>query len=480
MTEPPPAPAASVVSRHAGSLRGQLLRWLLLPLTALVIFNAINVYRNALDAADLAYDRTLLASSRAIAEEMHVQGARIVVDVPYAALDIFEGDTPGRLYHKVTGTQGEFISGYDDFPSVPAGTPRSDTYPALVHFYSATYRGEPLRIAALYQPVADGAVQGMALIQVGETLDARRLFTRLILLEALWPQAALVAAVALLAWFAVRAALRPLRELADDVEQRPPTDLSEFNPERVHKEVQPLVTAINHYTGRLQALVNTQRRFIADASHQLRTPLSVLKTQLGLGLRQPSIDPATRDMLTAAQATVDRATRLANQLLSRARTEQGIAMRRVVDVELVEVLKQSCLDIAEAAVAKGVDLSFEGAARAEVKGDPVLLQELIVNILDNAIRCTPQGGQVRVSVHDRQDVTGFTVEDSGPGIPAAEREQVFQPFYRGTGARAAQSGTSGLGLSIAREIAQAHGAEIVLDDSPAGGLSVTVRFASRC
>jgi two-component system sensor histidine kinase TctE len=236
----PPAP---VFRRRAGSLRGQLLRWLLGPLLVLVALNTISVYRNALDAADTAYDRSLLASTRALAERVSVVDGKVVADVPYVALDSFETDTLGRIYYKVTGIAGETVSGYADLPPVPANVPRSEAYPALVRFYHANYNGQPVRIAALLQPVYDDSMRGIALIQVGETLEARRVLSNQILFDTLLWQALLLAAVALLVWFAVRLVLQPLMRLKIAVETRGPNDASDVDPALVHKEVRPLVAA---------------------------------------------------------------------------------------------------------------------------------------------------------------------------------------------------------------------------------------------
>jgi two-component system, OmpR family, sensor histidine kinase TctE len=463
-------------ARRVGSLRGQLLRWLLLPLAALVIIDVVNVYHGALDAADLAYDRTLLASSRAIAERILVVDGQIKVDVPYVALDIFEADTPGRIYYKVTGPNGEFISGYDDFPPVPPGVRRSDMYPALVSFRHGQYHDQPLRIATLLQPVFEGGVRGMVEIQIGETLDARRVLTRKILVETLWREIALVLAVALLAWIAVRVALRPLLRLAADVEQRQPTDLSEFEPGRVHTEVRPLVAAINHYTSRLQRLLGAHRRFIADAAHQLRTPLAVLKTQSEVALRETE-PGAIREVVAAQRATIDRTVELANQLLALARAEQGIVAQRFEAIDAAELVKRLCLDLAPEAVHRGIELGFESATPAHVVGDPVLLRELVSNLVGNALQYTPDGGRVTVRVEGDDAGATVEVEDTGPGIPAAEREKVFEPFYRIPGTPGAGGPSrSGLGLAIAREIAGAHGASIELADAPGHGLRVVVRF----
>ena len=465
---PPPA--------QLGSLRGQLLRWLLIPLAVLVAINAVSVYRNALDAADLAYDRSLLASTRALAERVSIVNGRVVADVPYLALDSFETDTLGRLYYKVTGISGEFVSGYDDLPPVPAKTPRSDIYPALVRFYHASYRGTPVRIAALLQPVYDDSMRGIALIQVGESLDARYDLSRKILLDTLWRQAALVLAVALLSWFAVRFVLRPLMRLTDDVASRAPTDLSGFDAALVHREVRPLVHAMNGYMDRLHALIGGQRRFIADASHQLRTPLTVLKTQAELALR--ASDPAVmREIVEGIARTTDATVHLANRLLTMARAEHGVAEGQLVAVSLSDTARQVGMALAMAAVGKDIDLSLEAEQPVTVAGNALLLHELLANLLDNAIRYTPAGGRVTLRVLPAGDGAALLeVEDSGIGIVAGERERVFAPFYRAPGAQQVNASGAGLGLTIVRDIAALHGARIMLDDNEHGGLTVRVYF----
>jgi two-component system sensor histidine kinase TctE len=457
------------------SLRGQLLRWLILPLLALVAIDAVSVYHNALDAADLAYDRSLLASTRALAERVSISNGKVIADVPYVALDSFETDTLGRLYYKVTGVNGEFVAGYDDLPPLPKNVPRSDVYPALVHFYHANYRGEPVRIAALFQPVYDDTMRGIALIQVGESLDARRDMWRKILFDTLWRQTILVAATASLAWIAVRFVLRPLMRLKNDVEARAPTDLSDFDPALVHREVRPLVEAVNGYMGRLQALINGQRRFIADASHQLRTPLTVLKTQAELALRES--DPqAMRAIVQSIANTTDATVHLANRLLMLARAEHGAAEGQMHPVSLVDAARRVGLELAQAAVKKGIDLSFEADRDVTVHANELSLHEMIINLVDNAIHYTPSGGKVALRVAADPE-PHLEVEDSGPGIALAERERVFAPFYRVSSAQEANAGGTGLGLAIVRDIAASHCARIELDDAGEGcGLKVVVRF----
>lgn len=462
-----------------GSLRKQLLRWLILPLVALVALNAVSLYRDALEAADVAYDRSLLSSTRALAERVSVQNGKVVANVPYVALDSFETDTLGRIYYKVTGLDGETVSGYGDLPPVPANIARSDLYPALVRFYHATYNGEPVRIAALLQPVFDDSMRGIALIQVGETLDARNALSRDILFNTLWRQALLVLAVAALVWFAVRLVLRPLMRLKNEVETRPLSDLSTIDQALVHKEVRPLVAAMNGTMARMQDLVASQRRFIADASHQLRTPLAVLKTQAALALRENDLQ-AMRAIVASIAGTTDSAIHLANRLLTLARIEHGGGSGQMTPVALAAVAGQVGLELALPAVQKGIDLALEVAdgEQATVVGQDLLLHELVSNLVDNAIRYTPHGGSVLLRLQRSGDRVLLEVSDSGPGIAPSEYDKVFMPFYRAQATLEANPGGTGLGLAIVRDIATLHGATLALDRADSGGLKVTVVFAA--
>ena len=476
-------------TRRLGSLRNQLLRWLLIPLVMLVLLDAVFVYRNALDAADMAYDRSLLASTRALAERVSIDGGKVVADVPYVALDSFETDTLGRIYYKVTGIHGELVSGYGDLPAVPANVPRSQNYPALVRFYHADYHGKPIRIAALLQPVYDDSMRGIALIQVGETLDARRGLSNQILLDTLTWQAAMVLVMAALVWFAVRLVLQPLMRLKTEVETRALSDLSDVDPALVHREMRPLVSAMNGSMARLQQLIASQRRFIADASHQLRTPLTVLKTQAELALRacdrqpdNPQAVAALRDIVASIAATTDSTVLLANRLLTLARIEHGGEHLLMDTVSLRELAQQVGLEMAMSAVGREIDLSLEADLDATVQGQALLLHELLVNLVDNALRYTPPGGSVALRVHPPgKPGQGpvLEVQDSGAGIPEAERERVFTPFYRVSSALERNPGGAGLGLAIVRDIAALHGARLELGTADNGqGLRVRVHFSA--
>jgi two-component system sensor histidine kinase TctE len=459
-----------------GSLRNQLLRWLIVPLVLLVAINAVSLYRDALAAADVAYDRSLLASTRALAERVAIRDGHVVADVPYVALDSFETDTLGRIYYKVTGLHGETISGFDDLPPVPPSVKRSEAYPALVRFYHADYNGEPVRIAALLQPVYDDSMRGIALIQVGETLDARRGLSRQILLSTLSRQAMLILAVASLVWFSVKLVLRPLMQLKTVVEERSVHDLSEIDQALVHREVRPLVRAMNGTMARMQNLIASQRRFIADASHQLRTPLTVLKTQAELALR--ANDPAAmRAIVESIANTTDATVHLANRLLTLARIEHGSEAAALADLSLTELVREVAMELAVPAVQKRIDLAFEASGDVQVRGQALMLHELVANLIDNAIRYTPVDGAVLLRVSALEHGAMLEVRDSGPGIASAERDKVFTPFFRAQATMEVNPSGTGLGLAIVRDIAAVHGAKITLEAGETGlGLTVLVAF----
>jgi two-component system sensor histidine kinase TctE len=448
-------------------------------LLVLVALNTFSVYRNALDAADTAYDRSLLASTRALAERVSVVDGKVVADVPYVALDSFETDTLGRIYYKVTGIAGETVSGYADLPPVPANVPRSEAYPALVRFYHANYNGQPVRIAALLQPVYDDSMRGIALIQVGETLEARRVLSNKILFDTLLWQALLLAAVALLVWFAVRLVLQPLMRLKIAVETRGPNDASDVDPALVHKEVRPLVAALNSSRLRMHMLINSQRRFIADASHQLRTPLTVLKTQAELALRE--CDKAGSD----PDAARDRAQHGRHHRLHRQPRQPP------ADAGPHRTSRRRQHRAGLAARDRAAGRAGTGHRRGQQQHRPVAGSGARRHGAGPglaAARTAGQPGRQRAALHAvrrrrhparKEDANSVTleVEDTGPGIAAAERERVFAPFYRAAATLEINPAGHGLGLAIVRDIATLHQATITLDDASTGsGLKVRITF----
>lgn len=456
---------------EAGSLRWRLLWNLGLLLTLLMVASGLSAYWNGRQAADTAYDRTLLASARTIAAGLSQQQGTLSAEVPYVALDTFAYDSAGRIFYQVNDTHQRLVSGYENLPAPPPGTPRTDAYPALARFYDAQYQGRDVRVVSLLKPVSEPGVSGMAEIRVAETQEARVSMARSLMADTLLRLGMLGAGALLLVWIMVSAALRPLERLRGAVAERALDDLRPLPDVEVQHELQPLVEALNHFTERLREQFSRQAHFIADAAHELRTPLAALKARVELGLRSRDAQQ-WRDTLEQAAQGTDRLTHLANQLLSLARVENGaraIAEGGAQRLDLSQLARELGLALAPLAYQQGVALALEADRPVWLLGEPTLLNELLNNLVDNALAHTPVGGNVILRVGEPGVLE---VEDDGPGIPAEEREKVFERFYR-----RGNSGT-GLGLAIVGEICKAHRATISLHEGAASGLRVRVAFPS--
>ncbi|WP_199087199.1 sensor histidine kinase [Bosea sp. ASV33] len=451
------------------SLRAELLAWLLLPLVAVVAFNGWSLHRDALRMADLITDRTLLASARVIAEQVKEADGRIEALIPPSALEMFASPDRDKVIYRVLSPSGELIAGFPDVVAPPA-QPRG-LEPA---YYEGTFRTEAMRAVALAQPVISKLAGGDALVIVATTLHGRDRLVDEIWQASLRDQFLLVGIAALLALLGLRRGLAPLLRLRDELRNRDPESLTALDRNGVQGELRPVIDALNHALERVQAYIALQRRFVADASHQLRTPLAVLKTQIALARRDD--DPQTRDeALAAIDGGVDGMARLVNQLLTLARAEPGGAALRKDMLDFNEVTRAALESLAGIAFDRAIDLSFEAApATLPIHGHVTLLRELVLNLVENALRHIPQRGTVAVKLEQSEAGILLVVEDNGPGIPEADRERVFQRFHRL--APAAVDGT-GLGLAIVREIVVAHDGTIALmETQPPPGLRVEVRL----
>jgi two-component system sensor histidine kinase TctE len=455
------------------SLRRRLMLGILVPVVAIVSVNTVSLYRQALRAADTAYDRTLLATAKSIGETLEVTSdgarARVKAEFPYSALEAFEADNRSRMFYRVTGFAGEMVSGFDDIPPWRGRIPNKPPYAALVDFYDEQYRGMPVRVAVLLQPVAGVAGQGMATIQVAETLELRRTLAQQILFATLWRQVALVVVIAIVVVWVVQRATRPVRRLSAELATRSAHDLAPVDAPDAPRELLPLVDATNELMARLARLLEHQKRFVRDASHQLRTPLAVLKTQLQSALRG-DVPPA--QALQEMGTTVERATRLANQMLALAKVEQVQAQGPLVPLPLADVVSDVALDLSPLIAAKNLDFELQ-AEPVEVRGHDWMLRELTRNLLSNAVRETAAGRRLLVVVGRDGDTPLLRVSDSGPGIAADALDRLFEPFHTGHPTEG-----SGLGLAICRSICDALGAGLVLANRTGGGLDAEVRFPS--
>lgn len=439
------------------SLRSQLLAGILLPVIACIALNMWWSYRASLQALHTAYDRTLLASAKTIGEQLDVQGydeqARIHALVPYSALEAFEADTRTRLYYRVSNLEGALISGFDDLPFWHGTIPAQPPYAALVDFYDSTYRNQPVRIAVLLQPVGSHQGRSMAVIQVAETLQLRHNLAWQLLTETLWQNAALLALLALTIMVVVQRITRSVREVGHAIGQRPRHDFHPLQRDTVPRELQPWVDGINRAIERLRDLLSHQKRFVRDASHQLRTPLAVLKVQVQ-SARQGDMPAATA--LQEIEATVDRATLLANQMLSLAKVEQ---LRQQPQSDKLTawdaIVREVALDLAPLIADKLLDFELQADTSIPLAAHEWMLRELVRNLLHNAIRHAPIGSALLVTLTLSPDCrhANLHIIDQGPGLSEELLQRLYQPFSAGS-----TSTGSGLGLAICLEIVQAlHG-----------------------
>ena len=452
------------------SLRVQLLGWLLIPLALLVSINTWVMYRNATDTATVVQDRMLLGAVRIIAEQTYYKNGELHVEVPPAALELFESASEDRVYYRVVSPRGTLLLGYAELASPPAPL-RADE---ATHF-DAAVRGEPVRVAALAQPLIGAPGQDPVLIEVAQTMQAHQALATQIWKQAVRQQLVLLAVAILLVWLGLHRGLRPVLRLRDHVLRRKPGTLEPLHGESVPRELVPLVSAMNGYVRRLDEHMAAHGRFVAYASHQLRTALTLLNTQVSYALR--SDDAASREeALRAIRDGVQRNIRLVNQLLMLFMAEAGSAQPlRQSEVNLAEVVQRVLEDLAALAQSKNIDLGFEQNGAATVRGTPTMLHELVANLVDNAIRYSSAGGVVTAAIESAGDRVTLRIEDNGPGIPLEHRERVFERFYR---VHDSGPGGAGLGLPIVREIAAASRGKVTLSDPPSGkGLLVSVTFA---
>ena len=471
--------------RDRRSLFGEILDWMLTPLLLLWPISMALTWLVAQNIAGKPFDRALEYNVQALAKLVVVKNNVVQFNLTAPAREILRADDTDRIYYQVMGTRGEFLSGEQSLPA-PPDEERADS--GEVRLREDTVQGGDVRVAYTWirLDVGDsGPPAQPVLVQVAETLEKRRTLAREIVKGTMVPQFVTLPLAVLLVWLALVRGIKPLALLEKRIRARKPDDMSPLDETGVPEEVVPLVASMNDLLSRLTVSLTTQKRFLADAAHQLKTPLAGLRMQADLAQRETDADELKKSLKHIGEASI-RATRTVNQLLSLARAEttgRALARQRV---DLAQIAADVIADSVPHAMEKRLDLGYDGPAAGELAtcldGNPTLLGELVRNLLDNAINYTPEGGQVtlRLMVDRFSGVVVLIVEDSGPGIAESERELVFQPFYRTLGTNV---DGSGLGLAIVLEIAQQHGASITIEDAgltghpQSPGTRVTVRFA---
>lgn len=432
------------------SLRTRLL-WLLFAAVALTaLIQALVTYRTARSKADDIFDQHMQQMAQSLRSGLPVAGPPSTTE---EAADEEDHDFMVQVWT---------ADGVRVFQSVRAALPER-TPPG---FSEVRFRGATYRVFSLQSRSQN--------IQVAQDMAARQKMASELAVRTVGSIVVMAPLLMLLVWWVVSRSLAPVARVRNQLAQRQADDLDEVNEAGLPDEIQPLVHELNLLFGRVRLAFQAQQSFVADAAHELRSPLAALKLQV-LGL-QRATGSAARDVAVGRlTAGIDRATRLIAQLLVLARQQASVAGGlRPEPVALADVVRQAVADVAPAASARRIDVGVAHADEVSLLGHAEALRILVRNVLDNAVKYTSQGGTVDVEVRGGVDGLELTVEDSGPGIPQADRERVFDRFYRiaGTGATG-----SGLGLAIVKSIADLHGAQLTLDRSERlGGLLVRVRF----
>lgn len=464
MTAPTPMADARTANAAPGSLRRTLLLYLgaLLAVFAVALLFAARGYGQR--AANRSYDHLLVSSALSIADSVALVDGQWQVDLPYAALDLLAMAPEDRVFYRVADSRGNLITGYGDLPAPPR---RPGTQPQL---FDAAYSGETVRFVVVGRSFAAASAQGEVQVQVGQTRRAREAVAQDMVNRALLAIGVLSGLLLALVAFGVHRAFRPLVRVERELSRREPSDLKPLDA-RVPREMDQMVAALNRFMERLSSSNETLRAFMAEAAHQMRTPLAALRAQAQLALD----DDDPEDMRRSLQAIERNAThmsRLLNQLLSDASVIHRSHLQRFAAVDLAETVHQALHEaLPQAGPAPRVQLAMT-AEPVQVHGDALLLREAIKNLVDNALKYGGDGPlQIALTVEGGQAV--LTIADHGGGIAAADAERVFERFARGEGAL---SGGAGLGLAIVKRVVDSHGGRIDLSNRPQGGLIATIRL----
>lgn len=452
------------------SLFGEIL-WMLTPLLFLWPLGIVVTHNFANQVANQPYDHALAENVSTITHLVKLIDGKVVVNLPEPARVFLHAGESDGTYYQVTGLRGELLVGDREIPMLPY----SETIAAgKVLFRDDEIHGERIRIA--YQFVVLKAQMPPLLIQVAETLKKRKDLARQIISGVIFPQFALVPLAVVLVYFGLTRGIAPLTRLQRSIQNRRPGDLAPISTQAVPEEIRPVISSFNDMMARLEQNLQAQQRFITDAAHQMRTPLTGLKmqTELALSESDPQLIHASLQQISAS---AERAVHLINQLLLLARAEAGHEKLYAFEtVDLEALARDATQEAVPRALDKDIDLGFEYSGwPLLIDGSPVLLRELMSNLIDNAIKYTSFGGRVTVRTC-AESFAIFEVEDNGCGISDADRELVFERFYRVLGSAA---DGSGLGLSIVREIAELHRASILLLPNPSGQGTIVRAVFSR-
>ena len=481
--------AVHFFQRGKRSLFGEILDWMLIPLLLILPLSLVLIWLVAQNTAGKPFDRALEYNVQALAQLVKVEKSKAHLNLPAPAREILRADDADIIYYQVLGIGGEYVAGERELPQ-----PYLEDKPLIgkVYIRADEYQGRDIRVAYLWVDLQTAQERRSGdqpvLIQVAETLEKRSTLATEIIKGVMLPQLLMLPLVVLLIWLALIRGTEPIKELEQRIRQRKSDDVSPLDLADVPREISPLIASVNDLLARLKDSMIIQKRFLADAAHQLKTPLAGLHMQADLALREGVSTEDLKHSLKQVGRCSVRATRTVNQLLALARAEATGSEVAKTPVNLARIVIESVRDALPQALDKRMDLGFDDTSRVRdgtLLGNAVLLKELVRNLLENAIHYTPERGVItaRVLQDHYSGALSVQVEDTGPGIPAAERERVLQPFYRMNDSLSNRVDGSGLGLAIVQAIARQHQAIVVVEDAHPSqdpvGTRLTIRFETR-
>lgn len=453
----------------SGSIRRRLLVQLVgsaALLATLLFFAVLGFARNV---AEESHDRILLASASSILDSISVQSGEVSVDIPYAALSMLGNVSDDRVFYRIAHPGG-MLTGYGDLPAGQAPIRSGEP-----HFETAEYKGESIRAVTVSRRLSVDGAPVPVQVSVAQTRSGQAALLERLFRSALFIGVGFFVLASALAFWSAQSSIKPLRSLAEAISRRGPKDLRPVA-RPVPSEMSPLVSSLNSFISRLQISLSRSEDFIAEAAHRVRTPLATVRAQAETTLMRVEKE-TNRSSLREMIRAIDESSRAAGQLLDHAMVSFRTDSLEQVDVDLTELARDLTERLRPVAELKDIDLHFEGHGPACIKGDGILLQNAVRNVLDNAIKYSRQESGIWVRVTGTGSQTCIEIEDQAGGFGSEDAETLTRRFVRGANAKGTIG--SGLGLTIAREVTDAHGGRLRIDHSQTGaGACVTLCFPS--
>ena len=453
------------------SIRKQLIGMFMPILLVLFVGSALLSYWFVTTFATELFDRDLVNCADSVIARVRMKNDKIVADIPPAAQAILKHDNKEKFYYSIIDETGKRISGDSVLPA-----PSTDLQLDIPKIHTSNILGRVVRIVEVKSNINGESGDGYVVVQFAQTMNRRNQFQEQMMLSIAVAQIIGVAIGGIAIWYGVAKILTPLKELQAEMSKRSPADLSPIRDVDSPEEVYPLVKAINQLLSRSREAIDTHKRFIANAAHQLRTPIAGLKTYSSIGAEMKETQEL-QHVVKELDLGIDRASRMVSQMLALARTEvsESSVERQITAVNLADLVQEVVSDLAQQSMRNNLELSFDSQDNdAIVHGDATGIKHLVTNIIENAVLYTPKGGRISVGLNEGTEAIVLSVSDTGPGIPPDQRQKVFERFYRIVGTKVTGSG---LGLSIVQEVANAHHAIVTIQDNPDGvGTCVQVSF----